>query len=133
MSRYVPVALPAGQALGDRDERYSPPPPTAEPPPLRDDRDRVDGHQLVATIGFDPDGHPAEIFLSGGKTGSALDSILGDAAIVISVALQHGIPALALCKSVARFPARLDGPATVPASPIGAALDLVVRYQQDKR
>ncbi len=56
-----------------------------------------------------------------------------DAAVVISVALQHGVSAKALAKSVGRVPpgpvtpADLDEgkPARIPASPIGAALDLL--------
>ena len=46
---------------------------------------------FTATIGFFPDGRPAEVFLSGGKAGSTLATILGDAAVLISIALQHGI------------------------------------------
>jgi hypothetical protein len=53
------------------------------------------------------------------------------------VALQHGIPAEALAKSVGRLSAGPVAPAgpdsalecSVPASPIGAALDLVARWQ----
>ena len=87
------------------------------------------GAILTATIGFDEAGKPAEIFLSGAKDGSGLAAILEDASVVISVALQHGIPASALAKSVARIPENLDGPKVTPASPIGAALDLLVEYE----
>ena len=86
------------------------------------------GAILTATIGFDEAGKPAEIFLSGAKDGSGLAAILEDASVVISVALQHGIPASALAKSIARIAESLDGPAVTPACPIGAALDLLVSY-----
>ena len=56
-------------------------------------------------------------------------AILEDASVLISMALQHGIPAAALAKSVARLPESLDGVAVKPASPIGAALDLLVDYE----
>ncbi len=64
--------------------------------------------------------------------------MLADAAVVISIALQHGIPAAALTKSVGRLPAGpvtpagLEGPppGRVPASPIGAALDLVSVFER---
>ncbi len=70
----------------------------------------VDGQLFTASIGFDPETkQPREVFLSGGKQGSMLDALLGDAAVVISVALQHGVPAEALARSVARLPA---GPVT---------------------
>lgn len=85
----------------------------------------IGGMSIAATIGFDRAGNAAEVFLSGGKDGSGLAAILHDAAVIISIALQHGVPAEALAKSVARLPERLDGPATAPASPIGAALDLL--------
>lgn len=88
-----------------------------------------DAAALTATIGFDPAGRPAEVFLSGGKDGSGLAALLADAAVVISIALQHGIPARSLRKSIARLPEDIDGPATIPASPIGAALDLIARYE----
>ncbi len=98
----------------------------------------VAGQTFEASIGFSPeDGTPREIFLSAGKEGSLLDSLLADVAVVISVALQHGIPAEALAKSVGRLPAGPVAPADldrapgrrVPASPIGAALDLVARWK----
>jgi hypothetical protein len=81
---------------------------------------------LSATIGFDETGQPAEIFLSGAKDGSGLAAILDDASVVISVALQHGVPARALAKSIARIPESLDGPTTKAASVIGAAVDLLI-------
>ena len=94
----------------------------------------VGGQSIQASVGFDPaTGQPHELFLSAGKTGSALDALLADAAVAISVALQHGIPAAALAKSIGRLPCGvvppggLDGASaeTSPASAIGAALDLV--------
>ncbi len=99
----------------------------------------VDGQSFEATVGFDPEsGQPRELFLTAGKEGSMLNAMLADAAVVISVALQSGVPAAALAKSVGRLPA---GPVTpvdlenfqrgrVPASPIGAALDLVSVFER---
>ena len=99
----------------------------------------VAGQVVTATIGFDPaDDQPRELFLTGGKEGSALDSLLADAAVVISVAMQHGVSAKALAKSVGRLPenpvtpADLGGaqPARLPASPIGAVLDLIQELER---
>ncbi len=99
----------------------------------------VDGQAFEATVGFDPEGgSPRELFLTAGKEGSMLNAMLADAAVVISVALQSCVPAAALAKSVGRLPA---GPVTpvdlenfqpgrVPASPIGAALDLVSVFER---
>ena len=100
----------------------------------------VDRQSFEATVGFDPkSGQPRELFMSAGKEGSMLNDLLTDAAVVVSVALQHDIPAAALAKSVGRLsaglvaPADLDGlqPGRVPASPIGAALDLLRRFEEN--
>jgi hypothetical protein len=61
-----------------------------------------------------------------------------DAAVIVSIALQNGIPAADLAKSIGRLPsgpvtpADLEGPrpGRVPASPIGAALDLVCSFER---
>ncbi len=53
----------------------------------------VDGQAFEATVGFDPEsGQPRELFLTAGKEGSLLNALLADAAVVISVAFQHGVP-----------------------------------------
>ena len=65
----------------------------------------VAGQTFTACVGFDPEtGQPREIFLNGGKEGSQVDALLSDAATIISVALQYGVPATALAKSVGRSP-----------------------------
>ena len=52
------------------------------------------GQVFTACVGFDPEtGQPRELFLSGGKEGSQVDALLSDAATIISVALQFGVPA----------------------------------------
>ncbi len=98
----------------------------------------VAGQAFTATVGFDPeDGRPCELFLTAGKEGSLINAMLADAAVAISVALQHGISAQDLAKSIGRLPegpvapADLDRgkPARIPASPIGAALDLVTSLE----
>ncbi len=101
---------------------------------------QVDGQIFEATVGFDPQsGQPREIFLKAGKEGSMLNAQLADAAVVISVALQYGIPATALSKSVGRRPDNgvsqtsqddVARPDKLPASLIGAALDLL-RWFED--
>ncbi len=57
----------------------------------------VAGQVFTATVGFDPKSdQPRELFLTAGKEGSLLNALLADAAVVISVALQSGVPATAL-------------------------------------
>jgi ribonucleoside-diphosphate reductase alpha chain len=97
------------------------------------------GALLTVSAGIDPaSGHVREVFLSGAKEGSAMDAITSDAAVVISVALQHGVPLDALARSIARIPLGPTRPEdldsrtvpTVPASPIGAALDALIHIEQ---
>ncbi len=64
----------------------------------------VEGQSVEVTVGFAPEGAVREVFLMAGKTGSMLDSLLADAAVSISVALQHGVSPAALAKSVGRLP-----------------------------
>lgn len=86
----------------------------------------IGNHKLAATINIDPTtGHPAELFLSGARDGADLQAILDDASVVISIALQCGIRASALAKSVARDDGRLA------VSVIGAALDLVAAIEAE--
>ena len=97
----------------------------------------VGGQTVMATIGFDAEGHPRELFLVAGKEGSLLNAMLADVAIVVSVGLQHGVPVEALAKSVGRLPAGPVAPSDLdrlqpgkqPASPIGAALDLLQGFE----
>jgi ribonucleoside-diphosphate reductase alpha chain len=97
----------------------------------------IGGGPLTATVGFNAGGRPAENFLAGAKDGSGLAAILDDARVVISIALQHGIPAAALAKSIARLPTAPLAPRYFTRPPgaqpaalvIGAALDLLVEYE----
>ncbi len=98
----------------------------------------VDGQIITACVGLNPaTGRPCEVFLNGGKEGSQFDAMLADAATVISIALQHGVPLNALAKSVGRAPNASTMPGSLdqftagsqPASPIGAALDLLIAHE----
>ena len=76
----------------------------------------VANQTFTATVGFDPEtGQPRELFLTAGKEGSLLNAMLADAAVVISIALQNGVPAAALAKSVGRLPAGLVAPRSAVA------------------
>ena len=82
----------------------------------------VDGQRFVITTGYYEDGQPGEVFIAGAKIGSALDAIVDDAAVTLSVALQEGVSPHALARSMSRVP---DGKGTKAASVIGVALDLL--------
>lgn len=71
------------------------------------------------------DGPIFEVFLNvagdkGGKYGSDSDLAARDAAVAVSLALQHGIPLWVLQRSMGR---ELDGAAS---SPIGHLLDILI-------
>lgn len=101
----------------------------------------IEGMRFHATAGVDPHRHAVvEVFLNGAKEGSDTSRILADCAVVISIALQSGVPLHSLRKSVGRIrnrplePAELDGwssDATRPASVIGATLDFLVSVEKE--
>ena len=45
---------------------------------------------FVVTVGFFADGTPGEVFIDSRKTGGDVEAIARDAAVVISLSLQHG-------------------------------------------
>ncbi len=97
------------------------------------------GQTFAACVGFDPEtGQPRELFMDGGKEGSQVDALLSDAATIISVALQYGVPPAAFRKSVGRSPNLSTMPGSPDqlmagnhaASPIGAAVDLLCSFER---
>ena len=57
---------------------------------------------FTVTVGFFPDGTPGEVFIDGGKTGQDIQSTARDAAVVLSLALQHGTPIETIRHAVTR-------------------------------
>lgn len=43
------------------------------------------------TVGYYDDGRPGEVFINGGKSGEQVEAIARDGAILLSMALQHGV------------------------------------------
>lgn len=78
------------------------------------------------TIGFDlSTGKIGEVFTHGAKIGSAMDGILDDACVALSLLLRHGVAPAALAASMGRL-----GDGKTPASIIGALSDLLAREAQ---
>ena len=48
------------------------------------------GERYHISIGYDLYAQPKEVFIRGSKTGSDMDHLLDDAAVVVSIALQNG-------------------------------------------
>src|SRR5262249_10543421 len=47
--------------------------------------------QFTVTVGFYADGTPGEVFIDGCKTGNDIHAIARDGAVLVSLALQHGV------------------------------------------
>ena len=75
------------------------------------------GHRYRMHVGHFPDGAIGEVFIDSAKQNSALDAFGADAAILISLLLQHGATPAEIGHALRRSP---DG---APASLIGAAVD----------
>ena len=66
---------------------------------------------LTVSVGFDAAGTAREIFVAGPKSGADMRDVLEDAAVIISIALQHGVTPGALAKSIsAGCPLRIARP-----------------------
>ena len=85
-----------------------------------------EGQRYHVTIGFAPDGRPAEVFCHGAKAGSGMDRLLDDICVALSLLLQHGAKPQDLAHSMGR----LDG--GMAASVIGALVDLIAEQAKDK-
>ena len=80
------------------------------------------GHEFAVTVGIDPaSGAPLEVFANAKR--GAMHSTIADAAVVISVALQHGATIPELWRSLL-LELTFDSQ-EVPASPVGAILKAV--------
>jgi len=77
------------------------------------------GLRYTATTSCFEDGRIAEVFLSAGKAGSAVEAVARDGAIAVSLALQSGCELESLRKAMTRLD---DGEA---AGLLGRALDLI--------
>jgi hypothetical protein len=77
------------------------------------------GHDYTLTVGFYRAGRIGEVFLNAHKSGGDLEAVARDAAIVVSIALQHGADLDTLRRALTR-----DGNGA-PATLIGAALDAI--------
>jgi ribonucleoside-diphosphate reductase alpha chain len=71
------------------------------------------GFKLIVGAGRFEDGKLGEVFIDTHKTGTALDTLLRDAAILVSLCLQSGVSVTTIRAALA------------PNGPIAAVLDLV--------
>jgi hypothetical protein len=81
------------------------------------------GQRYCTTIGRFDDGRLAEIFISNSKAGSQADCSARDASVVVSIALQFGVPVDVLRKALMRD---ARGKAN---GPLAVALDMVAEME----
>ena len=62
----------------------------------------VQGHAVLAEVGFYRDGRPGEVFLDADKPRTLLDTMMKDGAIAASLALQYGCPPEVLAGALLR-------------------------------
>lgn len=95
------------------------------------------GQDILVTVGYSTHDMPLEVFISGGKEGTHIDGLLADISVTISIALQHGIRAEALAKSIGRVPLAIapseidTAVGTEPASAVGVVLDLLQELEAE--
>jgi hypothetical protein len=77
------------------------------------------GHAFTVGCSRYPDGRLAEIFIDARKGSSAVADAARDAAVLASIALQHGCPSSVLRHALTRNSEHQA------AGPVGAALDLI--------
>jgi hypothetical protein len=80
---------------------------------------------VSVTVGYYEDGTPGEIFVDAGKTGQDVQSTARDAAVVLSLALQHGATVATIQHAVTRSG---NGEA---ASILGAIIDQLSAFLSD--
>ena len=81
--------------------------------------------EFSVTVGFFMDGRPGEVFANGPKVGSAMQALLEDSCVAVSIALQHGVAPADLARSMGRTP--VSDVETRPASIIGAIAEVLMQ------
>lgn len=76
------------------------------------------------SLGFYDDSRIGEVFITGAKTGTEVEANIRDTAILVSLALQHGVPIKTLAAATTR---EGDGR---PSTIIGVVLDLMHKEGQ---
>jgi hypothetical protein len=82
-----------------------------------------EGTGYSVTLGYNVrNDRVAEVFTHGAKVGSAMDRMLDDICVALSLLLQYGVEPATLAASMGRL-----GDGTSPASIIGALADLIAQ------
>jgi hypothetical protein len=71
----------------------------------------------TVSVGYYADGAPGEVFINGGRSGEQVEAIARDGAVLLSLALQHGVALDTIGHAITR-----DGHGA-PSSIVGAVVD----------
>lgn len=83
------------------------------------------GRQFVIGLGrATPQSLPSEVFINSGKSGEQMETLARDSAVLLSLALQYGVPLESMRHAITR---NVDGS---PSGPMGKLLDLMQQEQQ---
>ena len=80
-----------------------------------------DGFRFAVSAGYFRDGRLAEVFLSARKPGTPIEAVTRDAAILVSLCLQHGVAVETIMHALTR------DDRGEPATAIGSALDMLAK------
>jgi hypothetical protein len=78
------------------------------------------------TFGYYDDGTIGEVFVNGGKSGEQVEAIARDGAVILSMALQYGVPIDTIKHAITR-----DGQGAA-SSIIGAVVDRLAKQEQQR-
>jgi len=81
----------------------------------------------AVTLGFYDDGALGEVFVNGGKSGEQVEAVARDGAVLLSLALQYGVPIASMAGAITR------DSAGAPSSIIGAVIDRILRDADNER
>jgi hypothetical protein len=82
--------------------------------------------QIVLTVGYFEDGTPGEVFVADVKAGTTADAVSRDAAVLLSLALQHSVPVGVIAGAMTR---ERDGSAS---SVMGVLIDMLAEEIVDQ-
>lgn len=105
-------------------------------PPVRDSvtaKLAVGGLKVYATVGLREDGTPGEIFLKAAGQGSLERGLLHSLALMVSVALQNGVPLEKIVEKLAAISFEPSGRTNLSAIPMANSIvDLISKWLKNK-
>lgn len=83
--------------------------------------------QFQVTVGYYKNGQLGEVFISGAKSGTEVEAVARDGAVLLSLALQYGIPLEVIRGAITREP---NGRAMTV---VGAVVDKMVAMAKEQQ